>query len=444
MTRNPGHLSLLLIAVLTVTCLADEPVVRSLADARQRPFNELAEPRFRVRQTSRGWEIRNRQTTVIARDRQTAEDAARIVHRAWQRTAAIASLWSRSHQQPQFGLGAVQVVIDHAPVRGIRTRPTIQAVAQEAILIYLNTSGADASLGSQKPRLGLATSRAFFIASGLSQRLPAWVQNGLGALVVRQELGDTTPLLPLVQSQVNRRPAPSPSQPVSLAESADRVQFLLTGNDARHAFATLELLARSSRQTPASRPSAEGKFDEAWLRLLRDRGEDFQEWRKDHDVSIPKRAQPSKDKSLAARETEMTFLLKLAQRFGRPQQRTVQPKIFERTDNGFRVAATRRTTVSEHTVRDLARRISRNSRPWATIGPDGQLLFSNNAELRNILDTYQKRYQLAAKEGQLEIHAHLADGRVLVGWLEPNTKQPLRPLVKFELREPKKTSRPKS
>src|SRR5262245_4720293 len=103
-----------LLAALPLTAIAQTSAIsyRSVGDVRPRLSDDHDRPYFRQTQSHRGFEIREPQFTVIAQTSAAdAQWAAGHVAAAWQQAGSLADHWTRVHQQPDFGLNSLQVVV---------------------------------------------------------------------------------------------------------------------------------------------------------------------------------------------------------------------------------------------------------------------------------------------------------------------------------------------
>ena len=73
-----------------------------------RGLDELDLPRYRVRQTNRGWEFRTRHFVIFSTTgKENAAWAADQLELAWDEMGSLADQWTDLHRQEAFGIGAV-------------------------------------------------------------------------------------------------------------------------------------------------------------------------------------------------------------------------------------------------------------------------------------------------------------------------------------------------
>ncbi|MEX2026946.1 MAG: hypothetical protein WEH44_06585 [Pirellulaceae bacterium] len=407
---------------------AQESSLRSSAERRIWLADERQLPRQTERATHRGFEVSTGPIVVIATTSlQDARRAAEQATAAWNDTAALADHWTSLHRQPNFAQGAVQVVLD-----GDRARQSDEPLASLARIGRVTQialgGGDDGASDEQKRQLRQAVSQAFFQTAEMDQTLPEWVSQGLAAYVAG-----------------NKTAASSGD------DAAATVRFLMEGNDGRYAGPFFDLLRQ---QLALMRPDPDRDFQrsngnkiapapesEAVEQFVAKLADEYEQWKLDPQFGQPQLPPGDvSDDALVAARNEMLFALKLANRFASQETSVVRTKvsIFEHQRRNS-VAVIHAAAARPPSLPALARRITAKDQPtWATIGPDGKLIWSHQEEkLLKLLGVDQQRYQYAWRESRWMLETTLEDGRKLTAWLDGTTENALRPLAKFEVAEPK-------
>jgi hypothetical protein len=236
--------------------------------------------------------------------------------------------------------------------------------------------------------------------------------------------------------------------PLDGTAAAESIQFLLEGDDARHAPALLaEIRAawRAAEQEAAAgdqfrvqpgeaRPaSGHSRFD----RLLTELRPRFEAWQKDPLAGQPiLEADPSLAPEVSAAQREMLVLLKLQQKLSAPAAGGPRPRVtaFDR-EQGRQVVVSRGRPAAPASLDELKKRLTdQGAQPIATRDVDGSLLLgSDAARIDELLHPAGDVYTLAYRGQQQVLVRQLADGTLLHGWLEENAESPARPLAKIEV-----------
>jgi hypothetical protein len=445
------------------------PSVRSVHDARDRLVDEHDRPYFRQTQSHRGFEIREPQFTVVAMTRlEDARWAAEQVRWAWQRAAALADRWTQVHHHPDFGLSALQVVIDDEPLRD-RDQPatTLSVVGIQTQVLVLVGAGQPA-LVQQQQRLREAAAFAMLHAVGLDAAAPPWVVEGLACVAVQEGLPAAT--TPRTESIPGPMPAFGGSQwrwgraaadRLALPaehhlEAADRVEFLLRGDDAEHALALLGVLrdATARAQLQAAQGGAFGRppgqpagapRETAFDQLLDGLGAAYASWKTDRLRQQPVYEPPDDlAPEVVEAQREMLVLLKLARKLAQPPAEGPQMRVIDRGIVRTKII-TYAAPADERGSRDvregvpltMAEFVTRltdpRQPPWATLDVDGSLLLAGDTQRLLELLGPSGRHAWERRGGRNVLVRRLDDGRVLRGWLEENPQQRQRPLARFQM-----------
>lgn len=437
----------------------EERVQRSTADVRDRPTDELDRPRYKERWTHRGYEVRSNQFFVVANTKvQDARWAAAQIELAWADFGRLADAWTKGHHHPDFGIGAVQVLIDGNVPKDRDLPLTTLSVIGIQTQITLHVGDGQQGLEDQIYRLRKAAGQAFLHTAEVDRQLPPWACDGLASYVAaerliagelkaikQQETAADEPRLGGQQWRFNRAEQDRLNVPAFDHDAAaQEVEFLLTANDAAHApafFAAInESLAFANRRRNQDnlvaarrgevQPADLGPVDQLAIQLAKP----FEEWQK-----APLRGQPvleiEKNTPAEVRqaEREMAVVLKLARRFVTADQGTVHTRItaFDK-EKGMSVLS-RKTEDRPAPLPELYQRMVAPQQPlWGTLNADGQLVLSSDrAALEEMLGLENDRYRWETDNGRSVLTTTI-DGKWKVqGWLEENREDPSRPLAKF-------------
>lgn len=443
--------------------------LRSVHDARLRLVDEHDRPYFPQTQSHRGFEIREPQFTVVAMTRlEDARWAAEQVRWAWQRAAALASRWTDVHHHPDFGLSALQVVIDDEPLRD-RDQPatTLNVVGIQTQALLLVGPG-QPPLAAQQQRLRQAAAFALLHAAGVDSAAPPWVVEGLACAAVQEGFPKEAPTpeeaifgrqadFGGAQWRFGRATPDRLAMPADqLQAAADRIEFLLRGDDAEHALALLAVLRDATVQ--AQRQAAAGggfrsppgqpaglPGETAFDRLLEARGASYASWKTDRLRGQPLFEPPADlPPEVVAAQREMLVLLKLARKLTpRPAEGTVT-RVIDRgivrtkiityaSPSGDRPGGEADRPIPLSMAEFATRLTDPRQPPWATLDVDGSLLLAGDTSRLLELLGPPGRYAWQGQGGRPVLVRRLDDGRILRGWLEDNPQHPQRPLARFQV-----------
>jgi hypothetical protein len=442
--------------------------IRSTTDVRPRIPDEHDRPYQRETQSHRGWEIREPQYTVFATTSQAdVRWAAAQVAAAWNNASRLASRWTRVHENPDFGLNSLQVVIDDEPLRD-RDGPltTVNVVGIQS-QVQINVAPGQPPLKQQLVRLREGTALAMLHTAGLDSAAPPWVVAGIAGFAGREGLSDEQVAQAAAQGDfahlggqqwrfLRETQDVLAYNKVNQSAAAEQVKFLLTGNDAQHAPALLAALGNAN--TDAARTAAAGgaftnfpgdaqpaRTATAFDNLIASRQGQFEAWQKEPLAGQPV-FEPAANAApeLVAAEAEMLVLLKLHQRLTSPTPAATAVAVnsgaprtkiitFDKTKGATTAPAKQGTQIAS--FGELAARLTDPSQPvWATLDVDGSLLLSTDVQrVSELLATAEHRYALESTGGNATLVRQLPGNRTLRGSLAENAKQKSRPLAKFEV-----------
>jgi hypothetical protein len=440
---GPGVLAAVLIAALPLVG-AEPSSLRSVKDVRPRLPDELDRPLRSETSSHRGWEIREPQFTVVANTSLAdARWAAAQVTQVRQQTATLADRFTSVHRAADFGLNSLQVVIDGDPPRDRDAPPTTIGVLGIQTQATINVSIERPKLADQLLRLREAAALAMLHAAEVDAALPTWVTTGLAAHVALQGQPADSPRPsafpprgePLggdawrwQRGVADRLAAP----PQNISDSAARVGFLLTGDDAQHApqfLAAIRQALAQSRQQAATRlpshrrgesqqPPPQASFDQ----LLAANQASFEAWLKDPQTGQPLyQPDPAASPELRREERDLLLVLKLARRLAAENA----------TVSAMKVPA------EPLPIAELVARLRDPALPaLATLDADGQLLLSTDSErMQQLLGWNGQRYQWQRSGDRWKLSTRLADGRTLEGWLADDPKNASRPIAMFSVED---------
>jgi hypothetical protein len=406
----------------------ESPLHRS-AEPRPRLADERQLPRQRERATHHGFEVNTGPIVVIATTRlEDARQAAEQATAAWGHAAALADHWTSVHRQPNFAQGAVHVVLKDDRASDRDGASAVLANAGRATQIVVRGVGRAGASEEHQRHLRQHVARAFFHIAELDRTFPEWVSDGLAAYVAGNQSDES-----------------------SADDPAARVRFLLEGNDGRHAGPFFDLLRQ---QLASVRPEPDRVIDrgnrskvaqardfEAVEQFVEKLADEFAQWQQDPLLGQPQLApEDGFADALQAARQEMAFVLKLTDRFAAPERSGVRTKVatYDKTLRNA-VAVTHAAAGRPQSLAGTWTRMSAAGQPtWATMGPDGKLIWSHEEDkFRKLLGMDEHRYQVAWQENQWVLETTLADGRKLRGWLERNAENPHRLLAKFAVASPK-------
>lgn len=442
------------------------PGLRSLDAYQGREIDELDRPGIRERQSQLGWELRGDQITVRARtSRDDAVWGMEQAQQAWRRMEQLADPWTQVHRRPDFGIGAVSVVIDNRPA-GAQTPidPVVRNV-DGVSLIYINVAAGEPPLEEQADRLAYGAAISLLNVARLNDKLPQWAQVGMAAQIVDAPLALAPPEVgrPVAAPPAGRVPPRLTRNdhesiietPVDQPAAAAWFRYLLKGDDAAHAPALFAALANTvadtneqlhdypydnARQLRARTGGSRGDAGIDWTpldELIRERRltQSIGAWLTDPlvDQPLPVDQEGRELTELSDQQRQMVVLLKMARRLAVGPRQAVRPKIIAWTAEGAKDVSLAAPASLPIDLATLERRWRDAEPPLATLDADGSLLMSSDANRLNELfhpehGSYEARWQ---PERQVLVYTD-RQGRQTSAWLEPNEQNPRRPLVKFQ------------
>jgi hypothetical protein len=443
---------------------------RSLTDVRPRIPDEHDRPYFRETQSHRGWEIREPQFTVFAA---TSADDARLaaahVSQAWNQAAALSLRWTKVVDNPDFGLSALQVVIDKEPVRDRDAPLTTVNVVGIRTQVQINAGPGQPSLEQQLLRVREGAAFAALHAAGLDSAATPWVVAGLASHAGRagltpeelKQYGEPVGTAHFGGQQWRFERSADDTldyQRIDHQAAAGQVAFLLTGNDAANAPAFIQALQQ--RTTLAASAAAEGaafarfpgnpqpvRTGTSFDQLAGSLASEFAAW-KDNPLAGQPVIEPAQDASadLIVAQREMLVLLKLQQRFStsdkassvaaQPLSGRTRTKIV--TFDKQKGAASSSPSTQPALTLSYAALVARLTDPaqpaWGTLDVDGSLLLSTDTKRVNeLLGGFEQRYSVEQQKDRTVLVRRLEGQRTVSGWLDENPKDKTRPLAKFEV-----------
>jgi hypothetical protein len=458
--RTVGLAAAVLALSACALALAQESAVRSSGELRRWPVDERQQPRYLERATHHGFEVSTGPIHVVATTNWSdAHLAAELALAGWNKTAALADHWTSVHRQANFAQGAVQLIVDSKPERRDQRPAAVTAVGQTS-LISINVATGQPTLEKQQGQLRQAAALAFLHTAELDRQLPQWVCQGLAAYAGKMPADDEgEDALPTEETSVAQSfgIGQRPRQRVAsdrLAEpdgeeneAAQLVQFLVEGNDARHAAEFFDCLREhlaTSRPVPdrnfqrKNDPSLPAVNESDRLnQFVAALAQEYEQWKADPQIGQPYfKAAEGTDNEFKQGQQEMLFILKLVDRFAQTESAAIRTRIttFEKGRGSATLTGTSATRPPS--LRTLVDRFTAEDRqPWATVGPDGELIWSSEeAKLRELLGVEENRYEHVWESDRWVLATRLADGRQLLGWLEPNPENAQRPLAKFSVK----------
>ena len=420
LTRSLPAFVLLAAGSVVIPALGRDPQPRSAAQSRSWRPDERQQPRHAERQTHRGFEVATGPITVVATTgREDAREVSRQALEAWNQMGQLADRFTSVHRSENFAQGAVQIVVERGPASSDQQRRVTVNPVNQATQILVMAGGRNDSLDQHLDEMRRHAAWALLRSAELDRQLPDWVCQGLAAFAGN-----------------------GPAKAAAGADSAQLVTFLLTGNDGRHA---AEFLGAVRQQAAVSGSSSEaenrrrndpppagqangGEVDS----LAAELAAEFAAWQEDPQIGQPLWQPPADaDSSVSDAQREMLFPLKLAARFAVARQPAAGTRIttFDKKKGASVVRLESATRPPP--LRPLLDRVTHQEQPWATIGPDGELIWSSETDkLERLLGVDDGRYQYAWHQGHWALETTL-DGGTLRGWLEPNAEQPGRPVARF-------------
>ena len=460
-----ASIPLMMVSIGTVCCwAADEALAtemarpqsttRSLRMDLARGLDELDLPRYHVRQTNRGWEIRTRHFVIFSTvGEENATWAAQQLESVWHEVGALADQWTDVHRQVAFGVGSVGVLLTDGQRRSRGGPSAGPRETNYGATIFLNADDRPAPISERLPQLRREAVAAFLRVTRQDQVFPPWVRAGLASYFSGEELPadglrrlqppkmDSPPgtatwdLRTASDSMVARDPYP--------VKSALWVQYLLEGDDGRYAPQFFDALSRTLVSTPGGPHMSDDRSGNAgpsagadWSHLERltadatvARG--MTHWLADRHVGQPVVRPEPKDMTLDQRHDRMILILKLARRFASPPGQAVRTRVTEFADGRATTVVSTPPKETAMTPIELYRKLARLPR-WATIDTDGTLLTSDNrerlAEIFAVSDP-NTRYRTFRRDGHTVLEAAFPDtGATFEAWLEEDPDNSKRPI----------------
>jgi hypothetical protein len=419
-----------------------------------RPLDELDLPRYRVRQTNRGWEIRTKHFVVFSTiGKEKAVWAAGELESVWREMGVLADQWTDIHRQDAFGIGAVGVLLADSHYRSGGRPSTGPRETNYGATIFLNAGDEPIPIEERLPELrreGIAT---FLRVTQQDQAFPEWVQAGLASYFSGEEL-PADGIREIQPPRMDSRPRIAtwdlrttsdsiPSHGPDPVESALWVQYLLEGDDGRHAPRFFDALSMTLDSVPRDphladeRSGSVGPSDRAdWShleRLIVDStvSQSMTHWLTDRNVGQPIVRPEPEGMTLDERHDRMILILKLARRFASPPGQSIRPKVTEFADDRAITVVSTPPKETAMTPIALYRTLAELPR-WVTIDTDGTLLISDNrqrlAEIFAVSDQ-NTRYRTFRSDGHTVLEAaYLDTGETLEAWLEEDPDNPKRPI----------------
>ena len=123
----------------------------------------------------------SRSSRCLRRRAEDAREAATHVSQAWNEAAGIAGRWTDVPSNPDFGLSALQVVIDNEPIRDRDAPQTTVNVVGIRTQVQINVAPGQPTLKQQLLRVRKGAAFAAMHATGLDAAAPPWVVAGIAA-----------------------------------------------------------------------------------------------------------------------------------------------------------------------------------------------------------------------------------------------------------------------
>ncbi len=446
---------------------------RSVFSRIDRPVDELHRPRVSERNSHLGFEVRNGRGTFIATTSpEDAKLAEAIVSQTWGTVNKLADHFTDIHKNPDFGLCAVQVYINDAPLATRDEPAPVWVPGRFENRININVSGDHPSLAEQLPLLRAATAYVYMHVADFDKQLPQWVVDGFAQSAVLQHEGPEgldaissipLPLLRGGQGLQAFREVPIELQQRMLADAKQQEQmsgsvvpFLLFGDDAAHApefFKTLvRTLSERQEQAPLTRDQAvrnrqvafqfpPAEIDDKAERYLAK----FDQWAQNPDATVPQFVGlQNADDEVVDSEKDLFILLKLANKLAAPPpavQTEMRTKIVEFTKNGpierpGQVSALKESEKLRIVdASQLIAALNQSAPGWTTVDSDGTLILSEDpSAVAQLVERYRGRVTSRREGDHWVWNYELSGGRVLSGWLEPRSKDDPRQVTHFEVR----------
>jgi hypothetical protein len=442
-----------------------EPVVyRSTRMDLPRQLDELDLPRYGDRECHWGWETRTKHFVVFStRSREDARQTAAQMEQAWAEFEPWASRFTGAMQRPTFGIGSVNVLIADEWVDPQATLPPGPNKMNYWPDIRLHVPRKASSEELDLAELRYQAVRSFFRVAQLEQAVPDWVQVGMAYYMSGQ---------PLPRGRIAELPPPpvdrSGPGTWSLRTAADRaelprlnprwaglwVAYFMEGDDAAHLPEFLDALSKvvATRQQDPFVPAAGVRQASRSPHGLRHypadplghlarrlaKGGELRTWLVDRQAGQPVLDPEADIAGLDEAAAEIAFVLKLLARFGMPGPVTSVVE-FKRSDNDQQQAAAVKRPASGQSLAALYARLTDSRRSsWATLGPDGQPLLSDQPDrLADAMRQAIGRYRVFREDNRYVLRGTLPGGSRIEAWLDENEENPVRPMMRVRRDEPR-------
>lgn len=410
---------------------------RSVLDWRERLPDRLRGPRMRNRVTHRGWEVRERQFTIVATtSEEDAAEAARAFQKGWQRAADEADQWSSQHRRPRFGTASTVVLLNGDSLPGDKVR--LEAVRDQYLVsIPIGPRGLPAEQRAQT--LQEAAVHALFRVAEWDRTLPQDIRVGLARMLSETDpptSGRAPPLAPDAWQAARVTPDQYETKPQPTAEIQQWVPFLMFGDAGKHAWRLAEAIT-DHRTDP-----------NVWDRLHADLDADFQKWlsRGASRRTLPLRSAPYAAPDLQAAQADLYVLLQLAARWkptrpapppvavstGPPARRPGGAAAAgqggpEGAAEGAQAAAESAATKPARifdTHRFAARFLAGTRQPWSVRDASGKLVTQRDAWPLVRRAQFGVRTWIALRDGRPVVSYHWSGQWLLEGSLEIDKKAP--------------------
>ena len=442
----------------TAEATAQTPVIRSVADWRERIPDEHDRPRYKERWTHRGFEVVNDNIYVVATTSiDDARRAAAEATQAWQEVGQLADHFTQVHKKKDFGIGALQVFVDGEKQRD-RDQPltTLNVVGQKSNLVVHVNPGSP-SLEQQASRVREATALAFLRTAELDLQYPAWVSEGIAGYIA--EKGQTAEAIEQIQPQrttaniggkqwrsVRMQQDVLTPDKDEHKDAVARVRFLLEGDDSAHTPAFFAALRASSqdigqnrmkenlvnkRQGEVQPPIASGRSDQLFVSLEKN----FAKWQEDPLAGQPlvkpiDRISPE----LEVLRQELALVLKLQKRFSAVTKATQRTKVVTFKKETTYIGGLSKVALGVADPRDVYFDLTKSEEPWATRDADGSLLLSTNTRrLEELFGDDGRRFTRIRRGEKWVLSYKLDNKQAMIAWLEENPESPSRPEVKYDI-----------
>ncbi|MEZ6069035.1 MAG: hypothetical protein R3C10_01935 [Pirellulales bacterium] len=490
---------------------------RSLQTSIAHEIDEIDLPRYDHRTSHIGQEYRTKHFVVTSMlGAENAQSVGDELEATWETAGRLADHWMDEHRNPLFGIAAVSVLVDNDP-RDQAPWATGPGPTNFGVDVYVSVTGGESFGTPQLEQLRREATKSLFRVAQVDQSVPEWVQEGMAVYVARRREGPG-PVEPtvaadtyesvdgasLIGNYIREAPDRLIEPPVDADADSAWVEFLLEGEDGRYAAQLFDFI-RASVDAPQRQPqptAAIGPGD-GYLRLEGDmpwRPEAvlagaaaspdaaqraFRRWLADPHIGQPvlrwdENERVSNDDERVA--AELVVALKLIQRFGEPESRSVYPSVVygrsggaadivrpavnefgvrdgrpnvastatgARAGNGTRTASDgpRGSSLLTEELRPLRQRTNLAelasrlcdpyAEPWATIDAKGELLlWTDRDRVDELALRLMNDYRVVQRDDVYRLAGRTPSGRTIEVWLTANPDNPRRPLARAEISRP--------